>query len=182
MTNEAYFSVTGFVATTPKRGMTKAGDHLLSMRIGWTPRLFDRATGEWKDQPSSFANVTCFRKTAENGAACLHRGDPIVVKGTLRIREYESQGVRRTAIDIIADSIGHDLARGISSFTRSRPPTGQTALEAEQAAGIAPPGEEPPGEEPPAEEEAAGEVRAAEDDIPGGDLEAMVDDELPVEV
>jgi single-strand DNA-binding protein len=132
MTNEAFFSVCGFVATQPWRASTKAGDPMLSMRIGWTPRLFDRGTGAWKDQPSSFANVTCFRKVAENAATCLRKGDPIVVKGTLRIREFADQsGARRTAIDIVADSIGHDLARGVSSFIRTRPPTGFTALEAE---------------------------------------------------
>lgn len=150
MSNEATFSVTGYVATQPSRHRTKAGDYMLSMRIGWTPRLFDRAAGEWKDQPTSFASVICFRKVAENGATCLRRGDPIVVKGTLRIREYEDQsGARRTAVDIIADSIGHDLSRGVSSFTKSRPPSGHTAVEheeAERAAGRMPPADEVPDE------------------------------------
>jgi single-strand DNA-binding protein len=143
MPNEASISVSGYVATQPTRHETKAGDHMLSMRIGWTPRLFDRASAEWKDQPTSFASVICFRKVAENGAICLRKGDPIVVKGTLRIREYDDQsGARRIAVDIIADSIGHNLAHGVSSFTKSRPRTGQTAMEheeAERAAGRMPP-------------------------------------------
>jgi single-strand DNA-binding protein len=142
MPNEASFSVTGYVATQPARHPTKSGEHMLSMRIGWTPRLFDRAAGEWKDQPTSFASVICFRRVAENASACLRKGDPVVVKGTLRVREYEDQsGAKRTAVDIIADSIGHDLARGVSSFTKSRPPSGQTALEheeSERAAGLLP--------------------------------------------
>ncbi len=135
MTNEASFSVCGYVATLPYR---KPGGQMVTMRIGWTPRTLDRATGEWKDQPTSFASVLCFRKLADNVYACLRTGDPIVVRGTLRIREYEDRtGARRITADIVADSIGHDLAKGISSFTKSRPPSGETAQEHDAAAAAA---------------------------------------------
>jgi single-strand DNA-binding protein len=130
VSNEAAFSVSGYVATLPFRAQTKAGEQMVTMRIGWTPRSFDRGIGDWKDQPTSFASVVCFRKLAENAYACLRKGDPIVVRGTLRIREYEDKnGARRATADIVADSIGHDLAKGISSFTKSRPPSGETAQE-----------------------------------------------------
>jgi single-strand DNA-binding protein len=172
--NEASFSVSGYVATQPTRIPTKSGEHMLSMRIGWTPRLFDRAAGEWKDQPTSFATVVCFRRVAENAAACLRKGDPIVVKGTLRVREYEGQsGAKRTAVDIVADSIGHDLTRGVSSFMKSRPITGPTALEhedAERAAGrLAPVGDM-------IDEETTQDAEPLGDD----DLEAIAEDSEPV--
>ncbi len=130
MINEAYFSVTGYVATEPKFGFTRGGVPTLTMRIGWTPRRRDAATGDWADQPSSFASVTCFRKVAENAAGCLRKGDPIVLKGTLRIREFEDQaGAKRTSADVVADSIGHDLSRGTSAFTKSRGQVARTAME-----------------------------------------------------
>lgn len=134
MVNEAYFSVTGFIATQPKMGNTKTGIRTLSMRVGWTPRRIDANTGQWADQPSSFISVQCFRKVAENGSTCLRRGDPVVVKGTLRIREYEDQaGVKRTSVEVLADSIGHDISRGVSHFTRTQTQQEQTAAEYEQA-------------------------------------------------
>jgi single-strand DNA-binding protein len=171
--NEASFSVSGYVATTPTRYPTKSGDYMLSMRIGWTPRLFDRGAGEWKDQPTSFASVICFRRVAENAATCLRKGDPVLVKGTLRIREYETQsGARRTAVDIIADSIGHDLSRGVSSFTKSRPHTGLTAVEQEEAERVA--GRPSPPDEVP------DEVLAEEaDSLHENDLDALTDDAEP---
>jgi single-strand DNA-binding protein len=131
-TNDAFFSVTGYVATQPKKGVTKAGTKTLTFRIGWTPREVSRQTGEWADLPSSFASVTCYRKIAENGAYCLRKGDPIVLKGTLRVREYEDQaGTRRNSVDVVADFLGHDLAKGMSNFSKHSQRSQQTAEEYE---------------------------------------------------
>jgi single-strand DNA-binding protein len=134
MANEAHFSVVGFVATQPKSGYTKTGTRTLTMRVGWTPRLFDRAANQWTDQPSSFITVQCYRKIAEHGAICIRKGDPIVLKGTLRVREFEDHnGARRSAVEVLADSIGHDLSRGISGFSKFTPQVEQTAAEREHA-------------------------------------------------
>ena len=111
-TNDGVFRVTGYVATQPKKGITKSGTKTLTFRIGWTPREISRQTGEWADLPSSFASVTCYKKIAENAAYCLRKGDPIVLKGTLRVREYADQaGSRRNSVDVVADFLGHVLAK-----------------------------------------------------------------------
>ena len=131
-TNDALFSVTGYVATQPKKGLTKSGTKTLTFRIGWTPREVSRQTGEWADLPSSFASVTCYRKIAENAAYCLRKGDPIVLKGTLRVREYADQaGTRRNSVDVVADFLGHDLMKGTSMFTKQPQRAQQTADEYE---------------------------------------------------
>jgi single-strand DNA-binding protein len=131
MANEATFSVTGYVATPPKSGYTRNGTRTLYMRVGWTPRRMDKRTGEWTDQPTSFVSVTCYRKVAENAAACLRRGDPIVLKGTLAVREYGED--KRVTVDVFADSIGHDLSRGVTVFKKNTEQLEQTALERERA-------------------------------------------------
>ncbi len=134
MANEAHFSVVGFVATQPRGGYTKTGSRTVSMRVGWTPRSFDRSTGEWGDQPSSFITVQCYKKIAEHAAVCLRRGDPIVVRGTLRVREFVDQnGLRRSSVEVLADSIGHDLSRGITVFSKAPAQVERTAYEYEQA-------------------------------------------------
>ena len=76
MANEASFSVSGYVATEPKPGVTKGGARSLYMRVGWTPRWLDRATGDWADQPTSFVSVICYRKVAENAAGVPAPGRP----------------------------------------------------------------------------------------------------------
>lgn len=135
--NEAHFSVIGFVATQPRGGYTKSGTRSVSMRVGWTPRTFDRETQQWTDQASSFVTVQCYNRVAENAYVCLRRGEPIVVRGTLRVREYEHNGVRRSSVEVVADSIGHDLSRGISVYRKASAQVEQTAYEHEQATGEA---------------------------------------------
>ncbi|HEY2508607.1 MAG TPA: single-stranded DNA-binding protein [Streptosporangiaceae bacterium] len=134
MINDSYFSVSGYIATQPVSGMTAGGVPTLSMRVGWTPRRYDRVLAEWTDEPSSFVSVRCYRKLADNGAACLRKGDPIVLKGTLRVREFtDAAGAKRNAVDVVADFIGHDMTRGISSFNKTLARQAQTALEALRA-------------------------------------------------
>lgn len=132
--NDAYFSVSGYVATQPKPGRMKDGTQTLSFRLAWTPRALDRASGEWADLPSSFASVTCYRKLAEHGMYCLRRGDPVVLKGTLRVREYVDQaGARRNSVDVVANFLGHDMTKGTSMFSKQPQHAEQTAAEYQQS-------------------------------------------------
>jgi single-strand DNA-binding protein len=134
MANEADVSLIGFVATQPRKGRTKTGITTLSMRVGWTPRTVDKTTGEWSDQPSSFATLWCYRKVAEYASVCIRRGEPIVVRGRLRVREYTDQnGVRRSSVEITAESIGHDISRGISTYSKLPTRAEPTADEYEQS-------------------------------------------------
>jgi single-strand DNA-binding protein len=134
MANEAHFAVSGYVATQPKKGVTKDGTITLSMRVAWTPRYLDRATGEWTDQQTSFVTVTCYRKVAENAAKCLRCGDAIVLRGTLKVREYSDQaGVKRNSVEVVADSLGHDMSKGTSHYTKAPKNAQQTAEEYESS-------------------------------------------------
>jgi single-strand DNA-binding protein len=91
------------------------------MRVAWTPRWIDRASGEWADGNTSFVTVLCWRRLAANVATCIRRGDPVVVKGRLSIRPYEDKdGNARLAVEVDASSIGHDLSRGVAHFQRTR--------------------------------------------------------------
>jgi single-strand DNA-binding protein len=130
MINEAHISMTGYVATQPRWRETSAGTPNLTMRVAWTPRRMDRATGEWSDGSTSYLTVVCWRKLADNVAVCLRKGDPVVVKGRLSVRPYEDkENVQRVAVEVDAYSVGHDLSRGVAQFQRVRPQTGKTAAE-----------------------------------------------------
>ena len=128
--NEAQISLTGYVATQPVTRTVKSGAPSTSMRVAWTPRRQDRVTGEWVDGNTSYVTVICWRKLATNAGLCVRKGDPVIVKGRLSIRPYEDkQGVQRTAVEVEATSVGHDLSRGVALFQRVRPQTGLTASE-----------------------------------------------------
>lgn len=180
MANESNFSVAGYVATEPLLGATPSGVATLSMRLAWTPRRMDRDTGLWIDEPSSFANVKCYRRLAENAQLSLRKGDPIVVRGSLRIREYEAKdGSKRTAVDVLASSIGHDLSRGVASFRRLRQPAepSSTAGEGDETsvAGLNgyEPGDSGRGEAAPEDIAAAEEMIDDVADVTAGDPPAV---------
>jgi single-strand DNA-binding protein len=127
---EASVSLTGFVATQPTIRLVKTGVTNVSMRVAWTPRYFDRSSNEWVDGNTSYATVICWRKLATNAAVSLRRGDPVTVQGRLTVRDFEDkEGRPRTAVEIDATALGHDLSRGIATFQRLRPQTGMTAAE-----------------------------------------------------
>jgi len=130
MFNEAHISLTGYVATQPVMKEVGTGITNLSMRVAWTPRWQDRVSGEWVDGNTSYVTVICWRRLAGNVATCLRKGDPVVVKGRLSVRNYDGkEGVPRTAVEIDASSVGHDLSRGVAQFQRVRPQIGMTASE-----------------------------------------------------
>ena len=117
MFNDAHISLNGYVATQPQIGETRTGIPSLTMRVAWTPRLIDRVTGEWKDAGTSFLSVRLYRKLAENAATCLRKGDPVIVRGRFIVRDYEDKsGAKRTAVEVDAISVGHDLNRGVAQF------------------------------------------------------------------
>ncbi|MGI8446287.1 MAG: single-stranded DNA-binding protein [Streptosporangiaceae bacterium] len=120
MINDAQVFLSGYVARDPRFRITASGISNVSLRVAYTPRRVDRETGEWTDGPTSFVSVVCWRTLADNVARCLHKGEPVLVKGRLQVRPYEKDGVSRLAVEVEATSVGHDLARGVASFQRPR--------------------------------------------------------------
>ncbi len=136
MFNEAHFMVSGNVASEPYYQTVGQDIPKLSLRVVWTTRRRDAATGEWVDGNTSGVNVTCWRKLAENLSMCLHKGDPVFLRGKLEVRNFVGKdGQRKTAVDVNAYILGHDLTRGVAHFRRLSPAGGKTA--AQQAAELA---------------------------------------------
>jgi single-strand DNA-binding protein len=62
---------------------------------------------------------------AQNAAASVEKGQPVVVHGELRVREWKAEDGRTgKEVDVSAHTLGHDLRRGCGSFrkvTRASP-------------------------------------------------------------
>lgn len=130
MINGATVTLAGYVATEPHFKTVNDEIPHVTMRVAWTSRFRDRETGEWRDGKTSFANVNCWRKLANNVVSSLRKGQAIVVMGRLQVREFDDrEGRRRTAVDIEADAVGHDLYRGVAHFQRTFRPAGEAAAE-----------------------------------------------------
>jgi single-strand DNA-binding protein len=130
MFNEAQVSVVGYVATEPSYVKVGNGIPKLTMRVAWTTRRRDASTGEWVDANTSFVWVTCWRRLADNLATCLRKGDPVLLRGRLEVRPFVGKdGQRRISVDVDANTLGHDLSRGVAGFRRVWEKTGKTAEE-----------------------------------------------------
>ena len=104
--------------------LRRAGDvTVASFRLACTPRRFNRRTETWSDGLTQWYTVTVWRGLAENCAASLRRGDPVVVHGRLETRTYvNGNDVEVLSFEIDAVHVGHDLSRGTSAFTRTPKP------------------------------------------------------------
>jgi len=125
----AAVTVTGFVAMEPRLVFTKQSlIPVVNLRVGTTPRRVDVTTGEWRDLPSSFFTVNCWRRLAYSVSASLHKGDPVIIRGRLKSRTWNDNGVMRSAVDIEAESVGHDMSFGWAHFMKGLHPSTEELL------------------------------------------------------
>jgi single-strand DNA-binding protein len=135
MINDALVTFCGYVATDPIFRKTEAGISFAKLRIAFTERKRDRETGEWTDGPTTFMGVQCWRTLAENVARSLRKGEPVMVRGRLFTRYFkDGEGEERSVLEVEASAVGHDLTRGVSTFSRTRNAPGATAAEIAAAA------------------------------------------------
>lgn len=121
MLNEAQISIVGYVASEPTYvKVGRNGIPKLTMRVAWTTRHRDTVSGQWIDGNTSFVSVTCWRRLADNLSTSLRKGDPIVLRGRLDVRSFVGRdGQRRNSVDVEANTLGHDLNRGVARFQRT---------------------------------------------------------------
>ncbi len=116
--NEGRVTLAGNVVTELRHVETDDGVHIASFRLACTPRRRDRRTQQWVDGDTSYYTVTCWRHLAQNVAASVRRGDPLVVVGDLKVREWTNDGRSGINVEVDATSVGHDLTRGVAQFER----------------------------------------------------------------
>ncbi|MGN9791360.1 single-stranded DNA-binding protein [Streptomyces sp. OZ13] len=115
--NDTMVTVVGNVATNVEYRETATGG-MARFRFAVPSRRWDRRGGNWTDGPTSFYTVFAWRSLAQNLAGSVSVGEPLLVHGRLKVREEETDGRRRTFVDIDALAVGHDLTRGTSAFRR----------------------------------------------------------------
>ena len=119
--NDTVVTVMGNVVAEPRHQVTANGIHVANIRLASTSRKFDRGVGEWRDNHTMFFNVSCWRTLAGNVVASVKKGDPLVVTGRLRMNSYTSEaGETRTSPEIDANTVGHDLGRGVAHFQKAK--------------------------------------------------------------
>lgn len=100
-----------------------AGDTTVaSFRVACTPRRYQKKTDDWADADTQWYTVNAWRGLGDHCERSLRRGDPVVVHGRLNAQTWtNSSNIEVTSFEVDAITVGHDLTRGTSAFTRSLP-------------------------------------------------------------
>ena len=93
----------GNLTKDPELRHTGGGTPVCSLRIAVNGRRRDES-GQWADKPNYFS-VSVFGNQAESCAQYLSKGRPVAIDGRLDWREWEKDGVKREAVEIVADSV-----------------------------------------------------------------------------
>ncbi len=101
----------GNLTRDPELTTTPSGVSVCRFAIA-VNRNYTSADGE---RQTDFFNVTAWRGLGERIAQYQKKGLKVAVSGSIQIRNYDdNQGVRRTAVDIIAEDVEFLTPRGAS--------------------------------------------------------------------
>jgi single-strand DNA-binding protein len=120
--NEVQVTVVGMVCSDVKYTKTDEGVAAARFQIRSMPRRFDSKRSAWSDGEPSYYSATCWRQLADNVAASMNSGDPVVVHGRLSIDRWRKGDDKMVSATIDVQAIGHDLRWGTSAYRRGGGP------------------------------------------------------------
>lgn len=98
-------TIIGNTVADPILNFSKAGKPITRIRVASNENK-KLPNGDWEDGASCFLDVTCFDPIAEPVAEGVKKGTAVTVTGRLQQRDYETnEGVKRTAYEVIADTV-----------------------------------------------------------------------------
>jgi single-strand DNA-binding protein len=131
MAGEVSITIVGNLADDPELRYTQGGVAVASVRVGSTPRTFNRQTSDWVDGETVWVRCTAWRELAENVAQSLTKGTRVVVTGRLKpASAYQSaSGEARASLELEIDEIGPSLRYATAAITRRAREGGPAAVE-----------------------------------------------------
>lgn len=120
MAGEVNVTIVGNLADDPELRYTQGGVAVVSVRVGSTPRTFNRTTSAWEDGETVWVRCTAWREVAENVAQSLTKGSRVVVTGRLKAPSaYQSaQGEARASLELEIEEIGPSLRYATAAISR----------------------------------------------------------------
>ncbi|MBW4042122.1 MAG: single-stranded DNA-binding protein [Acidobacteria bacterium] len=113
--NDNIITVVGRIGQEPELRATSKGD-VLNFTLATSERKRG-ADDTWSDGPTSWFRVSAWNDLARNAHASFHKGQLVIVRGVLTIREFQSEtGGRSRNAELRASALGHDLRWGTSTY------------------------------------------------------------------
>jgi single-strand DNA-binding protein len=131
MSNGNTVTLVGNITRDPELRFTPSGQANATFGLAVNRRWQNRQTNDW-EEAVSFFNVVCWREMAENACQSLAKGSRVIVTGRLEQRSWESNGEKRSVVEIVADEIGPSLRWATAQIERNE------RREPEQGGGGAP--------------------------------------------
>lgn len=94
----------GNVGQDPEVRTLETGVKVARVRMATTERIFNRQTNETTEH-TEWHTVTLWRGLAEVVDKYVRKGTPIYVEGRLRSRDWERDGVKHYAVEVVADDM-----------------------------------------------------------------------------
>ena len=94
----------GNVGIDPEVRSLETGVKVARVRLATTERIFNRQTNE-NTEHTEWHTITLWRGLAEVVDKYVRKGSQIYVEGRLRSREWERDGVKHYATEIVADEL-----------------------------------------------------------------------------
>ncbi|MCZ3389589.1 MAG: single-stranded DNA-binding protein [Actinomycetia bacterium] len=115
--NEIFVTVNGTVGTDVQLTAGERSNRA-RFRLATAERYLDRESNRWVERETVWLDVICFRRLADHVAASVVKGQPVIVRGRLRVSHWDGEKGPRETLEVLATSVGHDLALGQASFAR----------------------------------------------------------------
>ncbi len=120
----------GNITDDPEFRYTQSGAALAGFSVAVSHR--SKHNGQWQDVNDGFFRCTAWRSGVENAARSLHKGNRVLVIGKLIQRTFESDGQKRTTVEVQVRHVGPDLQFSIAEITKTS--AGDSPAPAEQTA------------------------------------------------
>lgn len=119
MSNETTVTIIGNLTADVDLRYTAAGVAMARFTVASTPRVFDRASGDYKDGDPLFLTCTAWRELGEHTAESLRKGTRVVVVGRLRLSRWETdEGEKRSTYGLDVDEVGPSLRFATATVNR----------------------------------------------------------------
>jgi single-strand DNA-binding protein len=120
--------IVGNIGSDPELKFTPSGTAVCSFPVADQQRRKNPQSGEWEDGDTTWYRVNVWREHAENVAESLNKGDRVIVRGRVALREYTtSDGSQGKSLEIQADAVGPDTKWAqvtVRRVQRQAPPSG----------------------------------------------------------
>ena len=123
--NDTELTVVGNVVDSPRR-VRLENSSVTNFRMASTARRYDSTKQAFVDAGTLWIDIEAWGELGGNVARSISKGDPVIVRGTLTTRQWESDAGKRSAPQIRATAVGPNLARGWSDFHRPARPAQAT--------------------------------------------------------